>query len=97
MALRRYARANILGINKQFGTSRAIKAIRDGISARIIRFDTQRVLEGQRLDSIAGEAYGDGRLWWVIAAASEIGWGLQVPPETIIRIPNLDDVSTLVG
>lgn len=97
MALSRYARSNILGINKQFGTSRAIQAIRNGITNGIIRFETQRVLEGQRLDSIAGEIYGDGRLWWIIAAASEIGWATQVPPETVIRIPNLSDVSSLVG
>lgn len=97
MAVRRYARANILGANKQYGTSRAIRAIRSGIEAGTIRFSTQRLLEGQRLDSVAGSAYGNGRLWWVIAAASNIGWSLQAPPETIIRIPNLSDVSALVG
>lgn len=97
MALRRYARANILGANKQYGTSRAIRTIRSGVEAGTIRFTTQRMLEGQRLDSIAGRAYGNGRLGWVIAAASNIGWGLQVPPETIIRIPNLGDVSSLIG
>ena len=36
---------------------------------------------------IAGDAYNDSSLWWVIAAASGIGWGLQVPPGTVIRIP----------
>lgn len=97
MALRRYARANILGVNKQFGTSRAIQSIRNGITSGIIRFEPRRVLDSQRLDSIAGDVYGDGRLWWVIAAASEIGWSLQVPPETIIRIPNLTDIATIVG
>lgn len=97
MALRRYARSNILGANKQYGTSRAIQAIRNGIEAGTIRYSTRRVLQGQRLDSIAGEVYNNGRLWWVIAAASEVGWSLQVPPETIIRIPNVADVSALVG
>lgn len=97
MAIKRYARSNILGVNKQFGTSRAIQAIRDGMVSGIINFRTQRVLEGQRLDSIAGDVYNDGRLWWIIAAASEIGWGLQVPPETVLRIPNLDDVTSVVG
>ena len=97
MAVRRYARANILGANKQYGTSRAIRAIRNGIEAGTIRYTSQRLLEGQRLDSIAGMVYGNGRLWWIISAASDVGWGLQVPPETVIRIPNLADVSILVG
>lgn len=97
MAIRRYARTNILGANRKYGTSRAITAIRNGIENGLIRYSTQRLLEGQRLDSIAGQIYNDGKLWWVIAAASNIGWGLQVPPETIIRIPNISDVSSLVG
>ena len=41
----------------------------------------------QRLDSLAGAYYGDSQLWWIIAAASGIGWGLQVPSGTLIRIP----------
>ena len=41
----------------------------------------------QRLDTLAGKYYGDSQYWWVIAAASGIGWGLQVPPGTLIRIP----------
>lgn len=97
MALRRYARAPVLGINKQYGTSRAIMAIRNGIKTGAIKFSQRRLLEGQRLDSIAGEVYADGKLWWVIAAASDIGWGLQAPPETILRIPNLSDVSNIIG
>ncbi len=97
MAVRRYARANILGANKQYGTSRAIRAIRRGIESGAIRYTSQRLLEGQRLDSIAGMVYGNAKDWWIIAAASDVGWGLQVPPETIIRIPNKDDVSILVG
>ena len=44
--------------------------------------------QGQRLDHIAGAVYGDSTLWWIIAAASGIGWGLQCPPGTIIKIPN---------
>jgi nucleoid-associated protein YgaU len=97
MALRRYARSNIIGANRQYGTSRAIQAIRDGIEIGTVRFTTSRTLQGQRLDSIAGEVYNNGRLWWVIAAASEIGWALQVPPETIIRIPNITDIASIIG
>jgi hypothetical protein len=41
----------------------------------------------QRLDTLAGIYYGNSQYWWIIAAASGIGWGLQIPPGTLIRIP----------
>ena len=43
--------------------------------------------ETDRLDTLAGSVYGDGRLWWVIAAASGIGWWTQVPSGTLVLIP----------
>jgi nucleoid-associated protein YgaU len=51
--------------------------------------------EGERLDTIAGREYGNARLWWLIAAASGIGWGLQVPPGTQLLIPT--DLRQLSG
>ena len=53
--------------------------------------------EGSRLDHLAAQNYGDGSYWWVIAAASSIGWGLQVPAGTIISIPSdINQVLSLV-
>lgn len=53
--------------------------------------------ESQRLDHIAGAAYGDSSYWWIVAAASGIGWGLQVPPGTIVRVPkSLADIVNLI-
>jgi nucleoid-associated protein YgaU len=49
-----------------------------------------------RLDTLAGSLYGDARYWWVIAAASDIGWGLQIPPGTIIRVVDLVDVEEVL-
>lgn len=58
---------------------------------------THVLQEGERLDIIAGREYGDARFWWVISAASGIGWGLQVPAGTSILIPrDLDQVMRLV-
>jgi nucleoid-associated protein YgaU len=54
-------------------------------------------LEGERLDVLAGQIYNDARYWWVLAAASDIGWGMQVPPGTVIRIPDLSDIANLIG
>ena len=53
---------------------------------------------GQRLDVVAANFYGDPAYWWVIAAASGIGWQCQVPPGTLLLIPvSLNKVIALVG
>ena len=52
-----------------------------------IVFTTITLKEGQRLDKIAQQFYGDGRLWWIIAAASGIGWWMQAPPGTLLKVP----------
>lgn len=61
--------------------------INKAINAGALAYKTTILEQGQRLDHIAGVAYGDSTLWWIIAAASGIGWGLQCPPGTIIKIP----------
>lgn len=95
--IRRYARAPILTFGKKFGTSKAILAIRDNIKNGNIRTKAYIMAEGERLDILAGTEYGDGTLWWVIAAASNIGFAAQVPPGTILRIPALEDLTKYVG
>jgi len=97
MALRRYARTPTFGLGFRYGTSFAITAIRDNIENGNIRFDEVTLQEFERLDILAGKIYTDSSLGWVIAAASNIGWMPQVPPGTLIRIPNIDDVSRFVG
>jgi nucleoid-associated protein YgaU len=67
--------------------------VRDGT----IAYSESVLQEGERLDTIAGKVYGDGRYWWVIAAASGIGWGIQVPPGTVIIIPDINQVAEYVG
>lgn len=51
---------------------------------------------GQRLDRLAFRYYDDAKLWWVIAAANNLGRGdWTVPPDTRLRIPqNLSEVSS---
>ena len=51
-------------------------------------YTTKILEEGERLDSLAGLLYGDSTLWWIIAAASGIGWAMQVPPGTLLFIPS---------
>ena len=52
-----------------------------------ISYNDSRLVDKQRLDHVAYATYGDSSLWWVIAAASGIGWALQCPAGTVIRIP----------
>jgi hypothetical protein len=96
MAFSRYARSPRLNFGAQFGTSVAIQTIRTAILDGRLQVKTIIIRGAERLDTIAGTVYGDSRYWWILAAASDIGWGLQVPPGTIIKVPDLSDVSKLV-
>jgi hypothetical protein len=87
----------VIGLGFRYGTSFAIPTIRQNIQSGNIRFQQIVLQESNRLDILAGLYYGDGSLWWLIAAASGIGWGLQVPVGTIIKIPDLRDCSRFVG
>lgn len=50
--------------------------------------------EGDRLDLLAAEYYGDETLWFIIARANGLGKGsVSVPSGMIIRIPFFNDVS----
>jgi hypothetical protein len=97
MAFSRYRRSPVLSFGRQFGTSRAHEVIRDAIADGSLPYTEITLTEAQRLDHIAGQVYGNGRYAWLIAAASGIGWMLQVPPGTNIRIPDLSVASRLVG
>lgn len=68
-------------------TAATVASIRLRIRRGQIEATTRILKQGERLDTIAQEVYGDGRLWWVIAAASNIGWCWQVTEGTLIRIP----------
>jgi hypothetical protein len=96
MAIRRYATTPVIKFGEKFGTSNTILSIRNSISSGLVRTQTYISTQNERLDIIAGEQYNDSTLWWIIAAASNIGWGLQVPPGTLLIIPVLSDVSKFI-
>lgn len=97
MAIRRYARTPVLKLGERYGTSNIILTIRSNIGAGNIRTQIYITSTSERLDIIAGEQYNDSSLWWVIAAASNVGWGLQVPPGTLLTIPLLNDIQNYIG
>ena len=44
--------------------------------------------EGERLETLAATHYGDTSLWWIIAAANNLGKGtMNLTPGERIRIP----------
>jgi hypothetical protein len=79
-------------------SSSAVSAIRRNLSLGLLSI-VNRVITTQstRLDHIAAQNYGDARYWWILAAASNIGWSPQVPKGTIIIVPDLKEVERLIG
>ena len=97
MATSRYANTPVIALGQRFGTPTAVERIRAAINAGTLAYEEIPLRGVERLDTIAGEQYNDGRYWWLIAAASGIGWGMQAPPGTVIRVPNLVDALALIG
>ena len=79
-----------------YGTSDSVFRIRSAISTGALTYREATLTEMQRLDVIAGIEYGNSSYWWIIAAASNIGWGLQVPPGTSLKIPKLKEALEII-
>lgn len=93
MSASRYANDPRINYGTQYGSARAVLRIRNAIKNGTIVPSSQIITtQGDRLDTIAGEIYGDARLWWVLAAASDIGWGMQIPPGTVIKAIRVEDL-----
>lgn len=95
MSVSRYRKDTIIGTPQRLATASAMQRLRDAQSSGQIVTREIVITEGQRLDHIAGELYGDGKLWWVIATTSGIGWWLQVPPGTRLLVPV--DINVALG
>ena len=96
MALGRYSLVSpvLIGNETTLATNNLSVSIYRGANSGLIKTSKYVLQEGERLDTIAGKIYGDSNYWWVIAAASGIGWPLQVPPGTLLRIP--EDLGLIV-
>lgn len=98
MAFSRYTRDTLRSDGQGLRTTRSISAIRDGVKFGTIPVLRRLIItQADRLDTLAGELYGDARYWWILAAASDIGWSMQVPPGTIITVPDLKKVEKYIG
>ena len=98
MTLSRYKQSNLINNRKAIGTNMARVAVHNAAQNGEISTEIYITQQGDRLDKLAGERYGDGTLWWVIAAASGIGWWLQIPSGVILTIPtSIEQVNNLVS
>lgn len=87
----RYASDPRLAGQTMLGTATKLTRLRSAIKSGSVPIRTVLTLTGvDRLDTLAGQIYGNSRYWWVLAAASDIGWGLQLPPGTLIYVPDLE-------
>ena len=94
----RYIRDQVSFNGKGLSSPGAVATIRFSIkSGEIPIIQTFVTTQADRLDTLAGALYNDGRYWWILAAASNIGWGMQVPPGTVIRVPDIRAVERLVA
>jgi hypothetical protein len=95
--IRRYSATSIIGLNSFYGTSYTIPIVRNNIALGNIKTKEIIMKEGMRLDVLAGIEYGDGRLYWLISIASNIGWSGAVIPGTVIKVPDINDVIKFIG
>jgi len=94
MATSRYQNVTKIAAGRRYATSTAQYRIRNAAIRGDLSCREHVLKEGERIDILAGVEYGNSQLYWVISAASGIGWGLQAPPGTRILIPrSIEQVS----
>jgi hypothetical protein len=82
---------------EKLSNSDCVEIIQNAMLTGQLDFDLMTLTGNQRLDIIAGQVYGNSEFWWVIAAASGIGWGMQLQPGTLLKIPkNIEKVFSLL-
>jgi len=95
VAISRYQNDDQIRGGRILQSATAVMRIRSAVKTGAIQLKPVIVKEQQRLDKLAGDLYGDGRLWWIIAATSDIGWPMQVPPGTRLNVPT--DLSQIMA
>ena len=97
MTPNRYGNDPLINLGRQRGTNVSLQSLRTAIKNGSVPIVQTIVATGDdRLDTLAGALYGDAGYWWVLAAASDIGWGLQIPPGTIINVVRISDVQEVI-
>lgn len=95
--MKRYKRDQRIG-GGLLQSAKSVAIIRRARDFGLLSTRTLVLSQDQRLDHIAFKELGDPHAWWIIAALSDIGWGMQLPAGTILRLPtDLQVINSLVG
>ena len=95
--MRRYKRDQRIG-GGLLQSAQSVAILRRAKDFGLLNLREVILKESQRLDHIAFKELGDPHAWWIIAALSDFGWGMQLPAGTILKIPlNLQVIQSLVG
>lgn len=79
-------------------TAQSVTILRRAKEFGLLQLKQKVLVADQRLDHIAFQELGDPHAWWIIAALSDIGWGMQLPAGTVLYIPvNMAVIGQLVG
>ena len=98
MSFSRYKIDPKINDGSQLSSAAATRVVRAAIKNGELGIERQVVVTGaDRLDTLAGSIYGDSRYWWVLAASSNIGWGLQIPPGTVVNVVDIREVERLLS
>ena len=101
MADTRYSYGHIFPNARKVESDGNVKIVRRLSSTMYPDFSTKNDTmivsqEGDRLDLLAKEFYGDTVFWFVIARANNLGKGsLVIPPGRIIRVPYYQEYSQI--
>lgn len=83
--------------SEKLATAEATVRIRRALELNLLPYREVIIRESQRLDHLAYLHLGNADHWWVLAAMSGIGWGMQVPPGTVIKVPeNLSTIQAML-
>ena len=95
--MRRYSKDRRIRGGK-LETAKTVTTLRRAKEFGLIPLREVVLTEDQRLDHLAYQYLGNADLWWILAALSDIGWGLQLPAGTIINVPtDITSINAIVG
>ena len=97
MAMSRYTYTPRVRGRSTIATVSISTKIYNAVNNGTLGFSSHVLKGGERIEHIAGSAYGSSTYWWIIAAASGIGWWLQAPAGTRLVIPvDINEVGAVI-
>ena len=83
----RYRNDSVIKAGRSLASNRAAIRLRTAFENGNVSTRTLITGASTRLDHVAFKYLGDATLWWAVAALSNIGWGMQIAPNTRLVIP----------